>query len=79
MRNPKMTTSPASTLQAFEIRRRAFGRYETVETFLGSHLGAISRAMELEYAKRDGEYLVRRPGEANWIPGAAVQSGLDFL
>lgn len=63
----------------YEIRRRAFGQYATVETFSGSYLGAIGRAMDLEYANRDGEYLVRKPGEANWIPGACEQSGFDYL
>jgi hypothetical protein len=63
----------------YEIRRRAFGQYETVETVTGSHLDATARAMDLEFANRDGEYLVRKPGEANWQPGACVQSGLDYL
>ena len=63
----------------FQIARRAFSNYTTVEMVEG-YVAAHLRSMELQAANADGEYMVFRADEA---PGQrfspASQSPLDWL
>lgn len=63
----------------YQIARRAFSTYTTVETVEG-YVDAQLRAMILQAANRDGEYMVfsadETPGQ-RFTP--AVQSPMDWL
>lgn len=63
----------------FQIARRAFSTYTTVEVVEG-FVAATLRSMELQAANRDGEYMVfsadETPGQ-RFAP--AVQSPMDWL
>jgi hypothetical protein len=67
------------TSTTFQIARRAFGAYTTAETVDG-YVAAQLRAMALQAANADGEYMVF---PANETPGQrftpATQSPLDWL
>ena len=63
----------------FRIVKRAYSKYETVETFTGSFCDASNRAHEIQFEKSDGEYIVRRTDEPNYIRGSSYQSGMDWL
>ncbi len=63
----------------FQIARRAFSNYTTVETVEG-FVAANLRSMELQAANRDGEYMVFPANEApGQRPAPYGQSGLDWL
>lgn len=67
-------------MTTYRIVRRAFSQYTDVETFEGSWLGAMQRADKLQATNRDGEYLLRKPGEPNQsFESSYVQSGFDYL
>lgn len=51
----------------YRIVRRAYGKYTEVETVDG-WMNAMNRSMALEYANKDGEYLLREVGEPDWTP-----------
>lgn len=66
---------------ALRIIRRAFSDYHLVEIFNGTWLEAEMRAMDLQFQKQDGEYLVRPlegPIKYN-NPSPYIQSSFDFL
>ena len=55
--------------KTFRIVRRAYSQYADIETFTGTWFQADDRAMMLQRANLDGEYLVRLPDQPNWEPG----------
>lgn len=61
------------------IVRRAFSQYTTVEIFTGSWVDASNRADALQYANKDGEYLIRGLDQPNWSQSSSYQSGMDWL
>ena len=61
------------------IVRRAFSKYTTVEIFTGSFVDASNRADALQYANKDGEYLLRGVEESDYRAGSSYQSGMDWL
>jgi hypothetical protein len=65
--------------KTYQITRRAFSEYTPVETFTGTYCAATLRSMELQFTNKDGEYLVREPGEPNWTGGQFSQSPMDYL
>ena len=64
---------------AYWIVKRAYSEYTNIEEFEGSYLDAVTRADELQFLKRDGEYLVRSINEPNWRGGSSYQSPMDWL
>jgi hypothetical protein len=63
----------------YQITRRAYSEYTPVETFTGTYIAATLRSMDLQFANKDGEYLVREIGAPNWTPGQSYQSPMDWL
>jgi hypothetical protein len=63
----------------YQITRRAYSEYTPVETFTGTRIAATLRAMEIQFANQDGEYLVREIGQPNWTGGQSYQSPMDWL
>jgi hypothetical protein len=49
--------------QAYNIFKRAYSTYTFHSTVTGTYLDAIETASMIEASNRDGEYLVRKPGE----------------
>lgn len=47
----------------YQIARRAYGKYETIETGIESWVAAEVRAMALQAEKNDGEYFTFRDDE----------------
>lgn len=66
-------------MTSYRIVKRAFSNYTTVETFTGTRLAAGNRATDLQFAKRDGEYLVREIDEPNQRFSGYGQSPMDWL
>lgn len=62
----------------YRIVRRARSTYTPVAEGL-SWADAMEQAEQLERQRLDGEYIVRRQGEPDWIAGPAAQSGMDWL
>lgn len=54
-----------------QIARRAYGKYETVETGIVGWVAAEMRAANLQAEKQDGEYFTFRDDE---IPGSRPSS-----
>ena len=65
--------------ETFNIVKRAYSEYTIWGTVRGTYLEALEVADAAERMYKDGEYLVRRPNEPNWIPVSSYQSGLDYL
>jgi hypothetical protein len=63
----------------YQITRRAYSEYTPVETFTGTYIAATLRSMELQFANKDGEYLVREMGAPDWTGGQSSQSPMDWL
>jgi hypothetical protein len=67
------------TKQVFQIARRAFGSYTTVEMVEGYQAASL-RAMALEFENADGEYFVYGADEAPGQRASGIsQSSLDWL
>lgn len=62
----------------YRIVRRARSTYTTVAEGL-SWMAAMQVADVIERDRKDGEYIVRREGEPDWLPAPAAQSGMDWL
>jgi hypothetical protein len=63
----------------YQIARRAFSAYSTVETVEG-YVAAQLRAMSLQAANRDGEYMVFPANETpDCYPSQSSQSPMDWL
>lgn len=68
------------TTAKYTISRRAYGKHDSVETFVGTWVAAQLRAMDLQAERRDGEYDVYFPGEVvGSRGGSSHQSGMDWL
>lgn len=62
------------------IVRRAFSKYEHVASVTAGWLAAMTLADEMQFANKDGEYLVRGAAEGLApAPSGYVQSGFDYL
>lgn len=67
-------------MTTYKIARRAFGKYEVIEEFTGSWVGAVNRCDALRAERNDGEYFEFGPGETvGPREGAASQSPFDWL
>lgn len=66
----------------YQIARRAFGKYTTIETGISGWVAAEMRASELRAEKQDGEYFTFRddetPGSRSTAP-CAVQAAFAYL
>jgi chorismate-pyruvate lyase len=63
----------------YRIVRRANSEYVTVATIQNTYLQALKHAEWWQENRGGGEYLVREITEADWAPGSAYQSGMDWL
>lgn len=72
--NPAAEQNP----MVYQIVKRAFSNYETVETVTG-WLNAMQRADQLQFTNNDGEYFVKKVGETDKSPAPYTQSGFDYL
>jgi hypothetical protein len=63
----------------YNIIRRAYSEYTQSETFTGTYCEATLHAMALQFANKDGEYLVHEQGQPNWTGGQSSQSPMDWL
>jgi hypothetical protein len=62
----------------YRITKRAFGTYTEIEHVTGWQ-AAMERSMALQFANKDGEYLVKELDEPNWVGGSSYQSPMDWL
>lgn len=66
----------------YQIARRAYGKYETVETGIDGWVVAEVRAMALQSEKQDGEYFTFRDDEtpcSRPSGNCAVQTAFAYL
>jgi hypothetical protein len=63
--------SATHTERRLRIVRRAYSQYTDFCSYIGSYLGALAEADHFERMNCDGEYLVRRFDEPNWLPGSS--------
>lgn len=67
----------------YQIARRAFGQYATVETGISGWVAAEMRASKLQAEKQDGEYFTFRddetPASRPSNPQCPVQAAFAYL
>jgi hypothetical protein len=65
-------------MTTYRIVKRAFGTYTDIKTIEG-WLPAMTEASTMQFANKDGEYLVKELDEPNWVGGSSYQSPMDYL
>jgi hypothetical protein len=69
-------------MTTYQIAKRAYGRYEVIETGIVGWVAAETRASELQAKKQDGEYFTFRDDETPCSRPSeycAVQAAFAYL